>query len=65
MLLLNLSDMIASREKGAKEVNKMFGTNWTVHVAEEIDYGDENQRTAFDTVSEIHIKEDNANVKNS
>ena len=65
LLLLNLSDMIASREKGAKEVNEMFGTNWTVHVAEEIDYGNENERTAFDTVSEVHVKEDNANVENS
>ena len=65
LLLLNLSDMIASREKGAKEVNEMFGTNWTVHVAEEIDYGNENERTAFDTVSETHVKEDNINVENS
>ena len=65
LLLLNLSDMISSREEGAKAVNKLFGTNWTVHVAEEIDYGSENQRTAFDTVSEIHVKEDDMNVENS
>lgn len=52
LLLLNLSDMIHYREKGAEEVNKMFGTNWTVHIAEEIDYSTENQRVAFDT--QIH-----------
>lgn len=65
LLLLNLSDMISSREEGAKAVNELFGTNWSVHVAEEIDYGSENQRTAFDTVSEIHVKEDDANAENS
>ena len=69
LLLLNLSDMIHYREKGAEEVNKMFGTNWTVHIAEEIDYSTENQRVAFDTGTEIHVKEnpnDNTNdTKNS
>lgn len=57
LLLLNLSDMIHYREKGVEEVNKMFGTNWTVHIAEEIDYSTENQRVAFDTGTEIHVKE--------
>lgn len=57
LLLLNLSDMIHYREKGAEEVNKMFGTNWTVHIAEEIDYSTENQIVAFDTGTEIHVKE--------
>ena len=57
LLLLNLSDMIHYREKGAEEVNKMFGTNWTVHIAEEIDYSTENQRVAFDTGTQIHVKE--------
>lgn len=42
LLLLNLSDMLASRELGAEMVNNMYGTNWTVHIAEEIDYGLEN-----------------------
>ena len=64
LLLLNLSDMIHYREKGAEEVNKMYGTNWTVHIAEEIDYSTENQRVAFDSGTEIHVKEnpnDNTN----
>ena len=53
--------MIACREKGAEEVNKMFGTNWSVHVAKEIDYGAENERTQFDTSSDIHIGEGGEN----
>ena len=61
LLLLNLSDMIACREKGAEEVNKMFGTNWSVHVAKEIDYGVENEITQFDTSSDIHIGEGGEN----
>lgn len=43
MLLLNVSDMIRQREKAAEEVNKLYGTNWSVHIAEEIDYEKENQ----------------------
>lgn len=43
LLLLNLADMIACRQKGAEAVNDMYGTNWSVHIAEEIDYGEENQ----------------------
>lgn len=43
LLLLNLSDMIAMREEAAEKINNMFGTNWSVHIAEEINYLDENQ----------------------
>ena len=43
LLLLNLADMIDSRERGAEAVNDMFGTNWKVHIAEEINYGTENE----------------------
>ena len=59
LLLLNLSDMLDSRRKGAEEVNKLFGTNWNVHIAKEIDYSTENQRVAFNSVDDIHVKEDN------
>ena len=55
LLLLNLSDMLKAREIGAEKVNNMFGTNWTVHIAEEIDYGSENERTQFDTMTEVHV----------
>lgn len=58
LLLLNLSDMIKTREDGAKAVNEMFGTNWKVRIAEEIDYGTENERVKFDTVNETHIAEE-------
>lgn len=64
LLLLNLSDMLDCRKKACEEVNDMFGTNWSVHVAEEIDYGAENQRTMFDSNTEIHVEpnpEDNTN----
>ena len=43
LLLLNLADMIDCREKGAEAVNDMYGTNWKVHIAEEIDYSIENE----------------------
>ena len=54
LLLLNLSDMIHQREKACEQINAMFGTDWSVHVAEEIDYGTENERVQFDTSTEIH-----------
>ena len=59
LLLLNLADMLRCREKACEEVNKLFGTNWSVHVAIEIDYGAENQRIQFDTSTETHVEEDN------
>ncbi|MCQ2053066.1 MAG: hypothetical protein MJZ03_03940 [archaeon] len=36
LLLLNLSDMLDSRQKGAELVNSIWGTNWTVRIAEEL-----------------------------
>lgn len=65
LLLLNLSDMIDAREKGAEKVNKMFGTNWKVRIAEEIDYNMENERVKFDTVNDIHKREEMGNNENS
>lgn len=58
LLLLNLSDMIKQRENGATEVNKMFGTNWSVRISDEIDYSVENKRIQFDTNTEVHVKGD-------
>lgn len=37
LLLLNISDMLSSRQTAAEEVNKMFGTNWTVRLNPEIE----------------------------
>lgn len=65
LLLLNLSDMLKQREYACEEVNDMFGTNWSVHVAEEIDYGTENQIDQFDTSTETHVKEDKIDVVES
>ena len=57
LLLLNIADMRRRREDGCEAVNKMFGTNWSVRVADEISYGDENERVAFDSNTMIHVKE--------
>ena len=38
MLEFNVSDMLHQRELGAEKVNNLFGTNWSVHIADEIDY---------------------------
>lgn len=43
LLLLNLSDMLAMREEAAEKINNLFGTNWSVHIAKEIDYKAENE----------------------
>ena len=64
MLLLNLSDMLECRKRGAKAVNDMFGTDWSVHIAEEIDYAAENQRIQFDsnTVTHLNMGESNGGI---
>ena len=38
MLMLNLDDMLSMRKKGAESVNKLYGTNWEVDLAEELKY---------------------------
>lgn len=43
MLLLNISDMIKQRKDGADALNRLYNANWSVHIAEEIDYTEENQ----------------------
>ena len=57
LLLLNIADMRRRRENGCKAVNAMFGTNWSVRVADEISYGDNNERVAFDSNTVVHVKE--------
>lgn len=64
LLLFNISDMLAVRQMACEEVNNMFGTNWSVHVAEEIDYGAENQREQFDTATEVHMVEETEETEN-
>lgn len=59
LLLLNISDMFEARKRGADAVNKMFGTNWSIHIADEIDYNSENARMQFDSVTEYHTNDVN------
>ena len=40
-MLINLKDMLASREEGFDRVNKRFGTSWSVELNEDIDYVNE------------------------
>ncbi len=43
LLLLNLSDMIDSRKKACERINKLFGVDFDVHIAKEINYNTENE----------------------
>lgn len=38
LLLLNIKDMLEYRKKGCEAVNKLYGTNWSVKVSDEINY---------------------------
>ena len=38
LLKFNISDMLDQRELACDKVNDLFGTNWSVHLPEEIDY---------------------------
>lgn len=37
-LLVNLKDMLRARKEGFDRVNKLFGTNWSVELNEDLDY---------------------------
>ena len=43
MLLYNVADMLEARKMGLEKVNKLFDKNYSVRLADEIDYNDENQ----------------------
>lgn len=43
LLLLNLSDMLESRKRACERINKLFGVDYDVHIAKEINYGTENE----------------------
>ena len=49
--------MIKCREVACEQINKMFGTNWNVHIADEIDYGLENERVQFDSFVDYHQRD--------
>ena len=42
MLLYNVSDMLEERKRGIEKVNKMFGTNGSYRLSDQIDYNTEN-----------------------
>jgi len=54
MLLLNLKDMLDSRKEGCEKINKMFGTNFSVDIAEELKYVEEDNEESkpIQTVSD-------------
>lgn len=58
LLLLNLSDMIKQRKDAVEKINALFNVNWSVRIADEIDYSVENKRVQFDTSTEVHVKGD-------
>lgn len=55
MLLYNISDMLEERKKGCERVNKLFGTNWSVRLSDEIDYNSENQP---DEIADEEVRSD-------
>lgn len=58
MLLLNNSDMLDSRKLGCKKVNALFGTNWSVELAPEIQYNvtpDTSGATGADGADETEV----------
>lgn len=59
MLLYNVADMLETRKLGLEKVNKLFDKNYSVRLADEIDYNDENQPEDL-TVDEEGGKEDAA-----
>ena len=53
LLLLNISDMIKCRQDGCEAVNDMYGTNWTVRIADEIEYNTENAKDYPKTIEKL------------
>ena len=59
MLLLNISDMLHQRERACEEINRLYNLDWRVHIAEEIDYADENETTISEVTDNVEEKTDN------
>lgn len=53
MLLYNVSDMLECRREGARKVNEMFGTNWSVRLSDEINYNEENEPDEIEATEEV------------
>lgn len=48
MVMLNISDMLDARKRGAEAVNDLFGTNWSVDKVEILRYNDTKGRSEED-----------------
>lgn len=53
MLLLNITDMLESRKRGADAVNNMFNTNWSVKLADEINYNTDSNNESEVATDEV------------
>lgn len=62
MLLYNVSDMLEERKKGADKVNKMFGTNWSVRLSDQINYTAENEPDEIKATEEERKEEQEDDV---
>ena len=56
LLLLNIKDMLDYRKRGCDDVNKLYGTNWTVKVSDEINYKLDDVVGA-DDMQEVNVNE--------
>lgn len=56
-LLLNINDMFENRKRGADEVNRIFGTSWTVEKSEELKKMEERGEDYVDRESDLQISE--------
>ena len=53
MLLYNVSDMLESRKRGADASNKMFDTNYSVRLSDQINYTAENEPDEIRATEEV------------
>lgn len=56
MLLLNISDELECRKKACEEINALFGTNWSVELAPELQYDEDSKEDSED--NEEDVKDD-------
>lgn len=49
MLLLNINDELENRKKGCEEINELFGENWDVELAPELQYNEEDVKDDRET----------------
>lgn len=62
-MLINLNDMLESRKEGFERVNKLFGTNWSVELNEDLDYVNEFVNPDVDFSKKGEAEDDKAQDK--